>query len=34
MIPIVIDTNVFVAALRSSGGALRAVLRELLREYP
>ena len=34
MIPIVIDTNVFVAALRSAGGALRAILRELLREYP
>ncbi len=30
MIPIVIDTNVFVAGLRSSGGASRAILRRAL----
>lgn len=30
MIPIVIDTNVFVAGLRSAGGASRAVLRRAL----
>jgi len=30
MIPIVIDTNVFVAGLRSSGGASRKVLRRAL----
>ena len=30
MIPIVIDTNVFVAALRSAGGASRVVLRGAL----
>lgn len=30
MIPIVIDTNVFVAALRSGGGASRQVLRHAL----
>ena len=30
MIPIVIDTNVFVAGLRSGGGASRAVLRQAL----
>ncbi len=30
MIPIVIDTNVFVAGLRSAGGASRAVLRRSL----
>jgi len=30
MIPVVIDTNVFVAALRSEGGASRAVLRRAL----
>ena len=30
MIPIVIDTNVFVAALRTEGGASRAVLRGAL----
>lgn len=30
MIPVVIDTNVFVAGLRSEGGASRAVLRHAL----
>ena len=30
MIPVVIDTNVFVAGLRSGGGASRAVLRRAL----
>ena len=30
MIPLVIDTNVFVAGLRSAGGASRAVLRRVL----
>lgn len=30
MIPLVIDTNVFVAGLRSEGGASRAVLRRVL----
>lgn len=30
MIPVVIDTNVFVAALRSGGGASRLVLRRAL----
>ncbi len=30
MIPVVIDTNVFVAGLRSAGGASRAVLRRAL----
>lgn len=30
MIPVVIDTNVFVAGLRSEGGASRAVLRRAL----
>jgi putative PIN family toxin of toxin-antitoxin system len=30
MIPVVLDTNVFVAALRSSGGASRVVLRRAL----
>lgn len=30
MIPLVLDTNVFVAALRSSGGASRKVLRRVL----
>lgn len=30
MIPVVIDTNVFVAGLRSDGGASRAVLRDAL----
>ena len=30
MIPIVIDTNVFVAGLRSAGGASRSVLRRAL----
>lgn len=30
MIPVVIDTNVFVAGLRSAGGASRAVLRQAL----
>lgn len=30
MIPIVLDTNVFVAGLRSAGGASRAVLRMIL----
>ena len=30
MIPVVIDTNVFVAGLRSGGGALRVVLRRAL----
>ncbi|MGQ0710254.1 MAG: PIN domain-containing protein [Rhodoferax sp.] len=30
MIPVVIDTNVFVAGLRSGGGASRAVLRKVL----
>jgi len=30
MIPVVIDTNVFVAGLRSGGGASRAVLRQAL----
>ncbi|MEQ1669106.1 MAG: putative toxin-antitoxin system toxin component, PIN family [Sulfuriferula sp.] len=30
MIPVVIDTNVFVAALRSDGGASRIVLRDAL----
>lgn len=34
MIPVVIDTNVFVAGLRSDGGASREVLRRALRrEY-
>ena len=31
VIPVVIDTNVFVAGLRSGGGASRAVLRRALR---
>ena len=31
MVAIVIDTNVFVAALRSDGGASREVLRRVLR---
>lgn len=30
MIPLVLDTNVFVSALRSSGGASREVLRRAL----
>jgi len=30
VIPVVIDTNVFVAGLRSGGGASRAVLRRAL----
>lgn len=30
MIPVVLDTNVFVAALRSSGGASRVVVRQAL----
>lgn len=30
MVPLVIDTNVFVAALRSAGGASRVILREAL----
>jgi len=30
MIPVVIDTNVFVSALRSTGGASRGVLRRVL----
>ncbi|MCX5875019.1 MAG: PIN domain-containing protein, partial [Deltaproteobacteria bacterium] len=34
MIPVVIDTNVFVSGLRSGGGASREVLRRALRgEY-
>ena len=33
MIPLVIDTNVFVAALRSEGGASREVLRKALQGH-
>ena len=33
MVPVVIDTNVFVAGLRSAGGASRTVLRRALTGY-
>ena len=33
MIPLVIDTNVFVAALRSEGGASREILRKALQAH-